>query len=106
VITICDFDHNEQGKTARHALRSEPPTWPALNMEISVTAGCQEYGRCTEPVSSRIGFGAWHATCSAVHDLLEERPDRCCTEAGGVIVLHRSWTADPNTLSVVLPGAV
>lgn len=27
-------------------------------------AGCHEYGMCTEPVSSRMGFGAWHATCS------------------------------------------
>lgn len=54
-----------------HEVRCDLPTWPTLKMEISVTAGCQEYGRCTEPVSSKIGFGAWHATCGTTHATMQ-----------------------------------
>ena len=40
---------------------------------VSTCAGCQAYGYCISPVSSRMGLGAWQASCSGVGSF--SRPD-------------------------------
>ena len=39
--------------------------WPEIFLTcVSIWIGCQAKGNTYSPVSRRIGFGAWHSTCS------------------------------------------
>ena len=80
-------------------------TWAAVEKKIFLTCvsmwiGCQANGKTYSPVSRRIGFGAWHSTCSGEGSW--SRPDMKSQNGFPVIT---PWVKSNSPGPSVVPAA-